>query len=318
MQKIDRVEVVQYDPNWPRIFEAEAVQIKKALGCNCIAIHHIGSTSVPGLAAKPKIDIMAVVLDLFFKESQLEAIGYRDRGGFNIPLQRYFTIRAEERSINLHVFEENDPEIELNILFRDHLCRSSSAREEYELLKYRLIAEDSSHKKNDSIYRGYTLGKNDFIQNVLNQSGFNRYRFVLCAHTTEWDAVRYFRDKYFSASSYADDPYIWTLKHSEHAHLVLYKGTEIIGYTHIQFLPESRSAIRIIVVDENQRNQNAGSRLLALSEKWLRSLGIKSIHAKSRESSLKFYLKNGYTKMPFDDLKGKKSDTDDIQIGKIL
>ncbi|WP_339040762.1 GrpB family protein [Candidatus Lariskella endosymbiont of Hedychridium roseum] len=93
-------------------------------------LHHVGSTSVPGLAAKPKIDIMAVVLDLFFKESQLEAIGYRYRGGFNIPLRRYFTIRAEERSINLHVFEENDPEIELNILFRDHLCRSSSAIEE--------------------------------------------------------------------------------------------------------------------------------------------------------------------------------------------
>ncbi|WP_339040760.1 GNAT family N-acetyltransferase [Candidatus Lariskella endosymbiont of Hedychridium roseum] len=162
------------------------------------------------------------------------------------------------------------------------------------------------------------MGKNDFIQNVLNQSGFNRYRFVLCAHTTEWDAAKHFRDKYFFTSSCTDDPYIWTLKHSEHAHLVLYKGTEIIGYTHIQFLPESRSVIRIIVVDENQRNQNAGSRCLALSEKWLRSLGIKSIHAESRESSLKFYLKNGYTKMPFDYPEGKKSDIDDIQIGKIL
>ena len=117
MKIIKKIEVVPNDPNWLSIFEAEAAQIKKILGNNCIALHHVGSTAIPGLAAKPKIDIIMVVRDLFFQASELEAIGYKYRGGFNIPLRKCFTIRTADRNINLHVFEENDPEIELNILF---------------------------------------------------------------------------------------------------------------------------------------------------------------------------------------------------------
>jgi GrpB-like predicted nucleotidyltransferase (UPF0157 family) len=56
--------VTSYNPHWPIIFEAEAIKIREALGDNCIAVHHVGSTSVPGLIAKPKIDIIAVVKDL--------------------------------------------------------------------------------------------------------------------------------------------------------------------------------------------------------------------------------------------------------------
>ena len=64
MKKI--VEVVLYDPNWAYIYNTEAALIRTELGNNFIAIHHVGSTSVPGLAAKPKIDIIAVVRNLFF------------------------------------------------------------------------------------------------------------------------------------------------------------------------------------------------------------------------------------------------------------
>lgn len=318
MQKIDYIEIKPYDANWPNIFEAEATCIKKALADNCIAIHHVGSTSVPGLAAKPKIDIIAVVRDLFFDKSQLEAIGYKYRGGFNIPLRKSFTIRASDKNINLHVFDENDPEIELNILFRDHLCNYPEVRDEYALLKYKLIAEDLNHQKNDSIYRGYTLGKHDFIQNILSQSGFHKHRFVLCTHTAEWAAARHFRDTYFFGPQGIKDPYTWTFNHSEHAHLVLYQGTEIIGYAHIQFRPDQRAAIRIIAIDENKRNQNSGSLFLALIAKWLKSLGVKSIHAESRQSHLKFYLKNGYKEISFDDPQSHGSDPKDVPMGKVL
>lgn len=318
MQKIDRVEIKPYDPNWPHICEKEALLIRQALGDNCIAIHHVGSSAVPGLAAKPKIDIIAVVRNLFFDKSQLEAVGYKYRGGFNIPLRRSFTIRTTERNINLHVFEENDPEIELNILFRDHLRENPSARDEYALLKHKLIAEESSHQKNDSIYRGYTLGKHDFIQRILNQSGFNKHRFVLCTHTLEWQAAKHFRDTYFFGPHGIEDPYTWTFHHEEHAHLVLYQGTEIVAYAHIQFWLDQRAAIRIIATDENKRNQKFGSRFLALIEKWLHSLGIKSIHAESRQSSLRFYLKNGYCSMPFNDPENHESDPNDVPVGKLL
>ncbi|MDP4832863.1 MAG: GNAT family N-acetyltransferase [Rickettsiaceae bacterium] len=317
MQKIDYIEIKPYDANWPNIFEAEAIEIKKVLVKNCIAIHHVGSTSVPGLAAKPKIDIVAVVRDLFFDKAQLEAIGYKYRGGFNIPLRRSFTARTTDKNINLHVFEETDPEIELNILFRDYLRKASDAREEYALLKYKLLAEDLNHKKNDSIYRGYTLGKHDFIQRILNQSGFNRRRFVICTHYSEWVAAKHFRNACFF-DRHDEDPYTWKFNHSKHAHLVLYQACEIIGYAHIQFWSDQRAAIRIIVVDEGKRNQHAGSQFLALIEKWLKSLGVKSIHAESRPISLRFYLKNDYTKAPFDDPEGHGSNPNDVSVCKIL
>jgi len=281
MNERQAIQVVPYNPNWPNIFEAEATLIKKAL-------------------------------------AEVEAIGYKYRGGFNIPMRKSFTTRGADRSINLHVFEANDPEIELNILFRDHLREAPDSRDEYALLKYKLIAEESSHEKNDSIYRGYTLGKHDFIQNILKKCGFNRHRFVLCTHQSEWAAAKHFRDTYFFDPHGIDDPYTWTFNHEEHAHLVLYQGVEIIGYAHIQFWPDKRAAIRIIAVDEDKRNQNAGSVFLALIEKWLKSLGIKSIQAESRQSSLRFYLKNGYCNMPFDDPENHESDPNDIPVGKRL
>jgi GNAT superfamily N-acetyltransferase len=141
---------------------------------------------------------------------------------------------------------------------------------------------------------------------------------MLCTHAAEWDAVRHFRNKYFFDPLGIDDPYIWTFNHAEHAHPVLYEGCKIIGYSHIQFGPESRAVIRIIAIDENKRNQNAGSKFLALIEKWLKTIGIKSIHAQVRQSSLKFYLKNGYAEMPFVDPDGHESDPNDIPVGKVL
>jgi hypothetical protein len=112
-------------------------------------------------------------------------------------------------------------------------------------------------------------------------------RFMLCTHTLEWAAAKHFRDTYFFGPHGVEDSYTWTFNHEEHAHLVLYPGTEIVAYAHIQFWPDQRAAIRIIATDENKRNQSFGSGFLAFIEKWLHSLGIKSIHAESRKSSLR-------------------------------
>lgn len=265
------IEISPHDPNWQNIFAVEETNIKYALGDDCIIVYHIGSTSVPGLAAKPKVDIIAAVKDLSFQTSQLEAMGYRDRGGFNIPLRRTFTIKTLNKNINLHIFEENDPEIELNILFRDYLRMHPHAKDEYAQLKYELVAKESSHKKYSPFYKNYTLGKHDFIQNILNQTGFDKLRFVLCTHDQEWDSARYFRNKYFFGLYNVNDPYTWTFDHPDHKHLILYRGTKIIGYAHIQLWLDRRAAIRIIVIDEIQRNNNYGGKFLRLCEKWLKS-----------------------------------------------
>lgn len=114
------VQVLPYDPQWPHIFQTETHCIQKALGDHGMIIHHVGSTSVPGLAAKPVIDIIAVVKNVEKAIAPLEKAGYTHGGEYNIPFKEALTKRGQN-DFNLHVLEHNHPEIELNILFRDHL-----------------------------------------------------------------------------------------------------------------------------------------------------------------------------------------------------
>lgn len=317
MIKIKNIEILPYTPNWPYMFEAEAVHIKQALGSNLLAIHHIGSTSVPDLPAKPKIDMLAVVKAPLLSIQQLETIGIQYKGEYNIPLHYGFSKRGTI-DLNLHVYEASHPEIELNLMFRDYLRAHPKVRDAYARLKEALIQDASSLHKEHSSFSNYTLRKGDFIRSVLREAGFSRIRILKCSDETEWKAAQHFRDHYFFKPQSIEDPYTWTFHHEEHAHLIFYKGVEIIGYAHIQFWPEHKAALRMMVVDEKERNQGFGSQFLALIEQWLKASGIKSIHTESRQNSLKFYLKNGYTAMPFNDPENYESDPQDVSVGKAL
>lgn len=315
--KTKHIEVVPYNPEWSKQFEIEAEVIQQALRDNCIAIYHIGSTSVPKLAAKPKIDIIAVVKDLAKTISSLEAVGIKHRGEYNIPLHYGFSKRGKV-DVNLHVFEEGHPEIELNLLFRDYLCAHPDVRDDYARLKEILLQDETSFMKQDSPFANYTLRKGDFIRSVLKKAGFDRLRMLKCNDETEWKAAKAFRQKYFFDKVPIEDPYTWTFNHVDHEHLAFYKGTEIIGYAHIQLWPNHRAAIRIIVVDEHVRGQEFGGQFLALIEKWLKARGYKSLHTESSPAAVSFYEKHGYSKMPFEDPDGYESDPQDTPMGKVL
>ena len=84
------IEVVPYDTSWPNVFDIEAKKIKAALGNSFASIHHVGSISVPDLAAKPKIDIIACVNHLDFDHQGLANLNYEYRGGFNLSLRKSF------------------------------------------------------------------------------------------------------------------------------------------------------------------------------------------------------------------------------------
>src|SRR5262245_32106620 len=127
--KTKKIIVVSYNPDWPHIFERESLKIKEAIGSNCIAIHHIGSTSVLGLSAKPVIDMIGVVKSPEKAIQPLENLGFKYKGEYNIPMRFYFN-RSEGVDINLHIYEEGHPEIELNLLFRDYLRQHPEARDE--------------------------------------------------------------------------------------------------------------------------------------------------------------------------------------------
>ena len=105
------VRVVPYRPEWPLLFAQEAEKIGKAFGAELLAVHHIGSTSVEGLAAKPIIDILAVVRDVNAIDTfapAMEALGYEAMGEFGIPGRRYYRKGGENRTHQIHAFSEED------------------------------------------------------------------------------------------------------------------------------------------------------------------------------------------------------------------
>jgi GrpB-like predicted nucleotidyltransferase (UPF0157 family) len=287
------------------------------LGNNVIAVHHVGSTSVPGLASKPVIDMIAVIKDKEKAVLPLGALGYQYKGEYNIPLRLYFN-KKEGGDVNLHVYEEGHPEIELNLLFRDYLRTHPQIRDAYAQLKGDLLKDPASFEKNHSLFAGYTLGKYAFIQNVLRQASFNRIRFMRCTHGSEWEAAKSFRQKYFFDKVPIADPYTWTFDHPDHVHFVLYQGVDIIGYAHLELWPEERAAIRIIVIDEMKRHQGFGEKFLTLLEVWLKSKGYKSIHAESSPQALGFCQCQGYVDMPFQDPGEHESSPKVIPVGKML
>lgn len=317
MKKIKTIVVVPYNPNWPKIFEAEALKIKEVLGSNCLAIHHVGSTSVPGLSAKPVIDMVCVVQNPEEAVQPLTSLGFQYKGEYNIPMRFYFN-RSIDVNANLHVYEENNPEIDLNLIFRDYLRNHPEARDEYAKLKETLLKEKSSYEKNDSSFTGYNLGKDKFIKKILKATHFNRIRIMKCIHYDEWDAAKKLRQKYFFDPLSIADPYTWTFDHQEHTHIILYQGTEIIGYAHIQFWPAHRAALRILVIDEPYRRHGLGSQFLQLCEQWLKKQGIYSLHDEARPNVVSFYRRNGYKEMPFEDPTGEPPSPHDIAMGKIL
>lgn len=297
-----KIEIVPYNPAWPQIFEEEAARLRQALGKNCVAIHHIGSTSVPGLVAKPKIDIIAVVKNMTPIVQDLEKIGYEYRGEFNIPLHLGFRKRPPLTNVNLHVFEEGNPEIELNLLFRNFLRTHPEASQEYAKLKLALANQESSHGITSAKVSTFNLGKDAFIKQVLDQAGFKGLCMRFCTHHDEWNNYHRIRkEQIFDPINLTYDPHHPSLTMEKHYHFVLYKGTTVVSVAHVEFLNETEAALRSLATDEPVKRKGYGSHLMKLLEKWLKSQGrtIFKMHSNLRAEPL--YRKLGYVDMPFDD-----------------
>ncbi|MGM9618441.1 MAG: GrpB family protein [Oscillospiraceae bacterium] len=162
------VVVMEYDPAWAEKFETEAKKIKEILGENCVAIHHIGSTSVAGLAAKPIIDIMPVVRSLDAVDalaSAFERIGYEYMGEFGIPGRRYLRKGGEEHTHHIHIFAESSTEdIERHLAVRDYLRTHKEVCDAYAALKKEL-AEKYAYDID-----GYCDGKDAFVKRMEKEA----------------------------------------------------------------------------------------------------------------------------------------------------
>ena len=129
---MQHITVVPYDPAWSGLYEAEAQAIAGVLGQRLTAIHHIGSTAVPGLAAKPVIDIMPVVRAVTEADecrADFEALGYEYLGEFGIPGRRYLRKGGDERTHQMHIFASDDVHaIARHLAVRDYLRAPSRPR----------------------------------------------------------------------------------------------------------------------------------------------------------------------------------------------
>ncbi len=137
------VELVEHSPAWVSDGRIAAARIAEALGPTLVEIHHVGSTSIAGIRAKPIIDLLPVVTDLGSLDAdapRLRALGYRWRGEFGIAGRRYCTLDdavTGRRLVQLHAFAAGHPEIDRMLLFRDYLRSHPAEARAYEAEKER-------------------------------------------------------------------------------------------------------------------------------------------------------------------------------------
>jgi GrpB-like predicted nucleotidyltransferase (UPF0157 family) len=144
------IEIVDYDPEWPRLFQREAARIRAVLGERVLSLEHVGSTSVPGLAAKPKIDMLLVVADSADEATfvpDLEAAGYRLQVR-EPDWHEHRMFKGPDTDINLHVFSMACPEIEKMLTFRDWLRAHEDDRNLYESTKRELAKREWKYTQN--------------------------------------------------------------------------------------------------------------------------------------------------------------------------
>ena len=158
-----RIKVVAHDPAWRGEFEAEARRITRALGDLVVRLHHIGSTAIPGIFAKPIIDFLMEVediVDLEDRSSVMEELGYEAMGEFGIPGRRYFRKNNAlgVRTHQVHAFEADSTEVERHLAFRDYMIAHPEEAQAYGDLKRKLAQEHP-----DDI-EAYMDGKDPFIK----------------------------------------------------------------------------------------------------------------------------------------------------------
>jgi GrpB-like predicted nucleotidyltransferase (UPF0157 family) len=151
-----------YDPEWPAIFEREATKIRAALGRAVVRLEHVGSTSVPGLSAKPIIDIDLEVPDTTDEPAYVPAL---ETAGYRLTIREptwfeHRLFKGAEPAVNLHTFSRNCPETVRMVAFRDWLTTNDDDRELYERTKRELSARTWAYVQD------YADAKGDVVEAI--------------------------------------------------------------------------------------------------------------------------------------------------------
>jgi GrpB-like predicted nucleotidyltransferase (UPF0157 family) len=157
------VMLMEYDPAWPEKFAREADRIKTSLGERAIMVEHVGSTAVPGLVAKPVIDILLVVRDSSDEPSYVPAL---ENAGYALRIREpdwheHRLFKTPDSGVNLHVFSEGSDEIARTLMFRDRLRADQADRDTYSETKRQLANKTWKYMQN------YADAKSEVIDKIL-------------------------------------------------------------------------------------------------------------------------------------------------------
>jgi len=160
------ITLVEYDPAWPALYEREAERIRGALGDRARLLEHAGSTSVPGLAAKPIIDIVLAVPDSSDEGAYVEAL---EDAGYVLRIREpdwyeHRLFRGTDTNLNLHVFSEGCEEIDRMLAFRDRLRANERDRDLYERTKRELAARKWEFGQD------YADAKTEVVKEILERT----------------------------------------------------------------------------------------------------------------------------------------------------
>ncbi|MEE2053867.1 MULTISPECIES: GrpB family protein [Nocardiopsis] len=165
-----RVHISQYDAKWPYLFKRESEKVRAALGDRVLLFEHVGSTAVPGMAAKPCVDLLLVVADPADEPSYLPDLL---AAGYSVVIREpdwyeHRVLKGPDINLNLHVFGEGCEEVERMRLFRDHLIADAGARERYTAVK-RELAERTWERIQD-----YSDAKTAVVEQLLDEARARR------------------------------------------------------------------------------------------------------------------------------------------------
>ena len=158
-----RIEVVSYNSNWKGMYKEESKKIKNVFSDIIIDIHHIGSTAIPGIKAKPVIDILVEVKNIEGVDQynhKMKELGYEAMGEYGIPKRRFFRKGENNRTHHIHIFQVGNEEIKRHINFKEYLIAHPDKAREYSKLKEKLANKYTYNVEN------YTNGKSDFIKEI--------------------------------------------------------------------------------------------------------------------------------------------------------
>jgi GrpB-like predicted nucleotidyltransferase (UPF0157 family) len=162
------ITLAEYDDGWPALYEREAARIRPALGATALQLDHVGSTSIPGLAAKPRIDILLAVPNSADEDRYVPAL---EAAGYVLRIREpdwyeHRVLKGPDTDINLHVFSAGCPEIGKMLVFRDWLRTHAADRALYETTKRELALQTWQYTQD------YADAKAGVVAEILRRAGW--------------------------------------------------------------------------------------------------------------------------------------------------